>query len=518
MHNLQADSAYLNVAYMLWYRNLNTVDSCSETTAASSALQLQKRCSTAIEVKARAKRASGTRVLTTAHNALELDMQAMKKTLPCPCVQLSPHLSARLTSYCKLRGCSTYREAAAAAASMQVSAQLVNLSTDAPFKLVDAVAATLDGDAQQTFRSECTTLINQADAAKLIRKVLEHREAILAFDKEESIEGCFAVLFQFLHRTENPEQRNLSFQWRARTIVADMPALASEVTNALLDSQDKAGLRLRLVTSLYNMLPSHSAGQLETTPEQAQEVRAAAVKGAIGAVKAPIISFMEQHNLLGMAAVQRLKYVYIYYTKHNTLCSSLAATVQKGCSAAHLRSPHCSHDVCVAVALTVVLYDYTRDDKEYSKLYELLRIFSEEKLGTYLSFAKANSDVLAKHGIDNDECVSNMRLLSLCSLATEHEEIPYSAVSQTLQVDEDDVEEWVLRATQRLVGCAVQCKSYPFTPMIYTCVVCGGSHQQRDAHDHAGLMEARMDQLEQVVIISRCTCRVFGRDQWLALQ
>jgi hypothetical protein len=58
----------------------------------------------------------------------------------------------------------------------------------------------------QTFRSECTTLINQADAAKLIRKVLEHREAILAFDKEESIEGCFAVLFQFLHRTENPEQ------------------------------------------------------------------------------------------------------------------------------------------------------------------------------------------------------------------------------------------------------------------------------------------------------------------------
>jgi translation initiation factor 3 subunit M len=61
---------------------------------------------------------------------------------------------------------------------------------------------------------------------------------------------------------------------------------------------------------------------------------------------------------------------------------------------------------------------------------------------------QANSDVLAKHGIDNDECVSNMRLLSLCSLATEHEEIPYSAVSQTLQVDEDDVEEWVLRATQ----------------------------------------------------------------------
>jgi hypothetical protein len=75
-------------------------------------------------------------------------------------------------------------------------------------------------------------------------------------------------------------------------------------------------------------------------------VRAAAVKGAIGAVKAPIISFMEQHNLLGMAAVQRLKYVYIHYNIHNTLNSSLAATVQRGCSAAHM------HSVCVCIVIT----------------------------------------------------------------------------------------------------------------------------------------------------------------------
>lgn len=32
---------------------------------------------------------------------------------------------------------------------------------------------------------------------------------------------------------------------------------------------------------------------------------------------------------------------------------------------------------------------------------------------------------LAENKIDHDSCVSSMRLLSLCSLATEHEEIPY---------------------------------------------------------------------------------------------
>jgi hypothetical protein len=86
--------------------------------------------------------------------------------LVCSCLHASSaianfarlHLSiskATCSRACYQTGsCSTYREAAAAA-SMQVSAQLVNLSADAPFKLVDAVAATLDGDAQQVSVKHC---------------------------------------------------------------------------------------------------------------------------------------------------------------------------------------------------------------------------------------------------------------------------------------------------------------------------------------------------------------------------
>lgn len=43
----------------------------------------------------------------------------------------------------------------------------------------------------------------------------------------------------------------------------NMAALAIEITTALLDSHDKAPLRLRLITSLYNMLPSHTKAQFE---------------------------------------------------------------------------------------------------------------------------------------------------------------------------------------------------------------------------------------------------------------
>lgn len=52
-------------------------------------------------------------------------------------------------------------------------------------------------------------------------------------------------------------------------------------------------------------------------------------------------------------------------------------------------------------------------------------------------------------------------------------------VADTLQVSGDDeVEDWVLQAIQ------------------------------------TGLMEAKMDQMQRVVVISRCTNRVFGPAQW----
>lgn len=75
-----------------------------------------------------------------------------------------------------------------------------------------------------------------------------------------------------------------------------------------------------------------------------------------------------------------------------------------------------------------------------------------------------------------------MRLLSLCSLATEHEEIPYDAIASTLQVDESVVENWVIDAVS------------------------------------SGLLSAKMDQLQNVVMVERCVVRRFGIEQWKILQ
>jgi hypothetical protein len=66
---------------------------------------------------------------------------------------------------------------------------------------------------------------------------------------------------------------------------------------------------------------------------------------------------------------------------------------------------------------------------ETERLYGLLTIFQEEKLEGYHEFVK-------KHGLLNDlsaeNCIHHLRILSPCSLAAEHEEIPYATVVQTL--------------------------------------------------------------------------------------
>lgn len=66
-----------------------------------------------------------------------------------------------------------------------------------------------------------------------------------------------------------------------------------------------------------------------------------------------------------------------------------------------------------------------------------------------------------------------------CSLSRIFTSLRNKVVADTLQVSGDDeVEDWVLQAIQ------------------------------------TGLMEAKMDQMQRVVVIRRCTNRVFGPAQW----
>lgn len=124
--------------------------------------------------------------------------------------------------------------------------------------------------------------------------------------------------------------------------------------------------------------------------------------------------------------------------------------------------------------------DLLKSDDAYATLYELLRIFVCEDLTAYEEFYKENEAYLTRTlGEKNDDAMrENMRLLSLCSLASKSNKIDYDTVASALRVPSNCVEEYVLKAIA------------------------------------AELIDAKMDQLHERVLIRSAVQRSFGAQQW----
>ncbi|KAJ6936447.1 eukaryotic translation initiation factor 3 subunit M-like [Populus alba x Populus x berolinensis] len=122
-------------------------------------------------------------------------------------------------------------------------------------------------------------------------------------------------------------------------------------------------------------------------------------------------------------------------------------------------------------------------DAKYALVYQLLKIFLTQRLDAYLEFQTVNSALLKSYGLVHEDCIAKMRLISLVDLAShESGRIPYTLIKDTLRINDDEVELWVVKAlTSKLIAC-------------------------------------KMDQMNQVVLVSSCTERVFGRQQWQVLR
>uniref|UniRef100_A0A2P2MDL5 Eukaryotic translation initiation factor 3 subunit M n=3 Tax=Rhizophora mucronata TaxID=61149 RepID=A0A2P2MDL5_RHIMU len=122
-------------------------------------------------------------------------------------------------------------------------------------------------------------------------------------------------------------------------------------------------------------------------------------------------------------------------------------------------------------------------DPKYALVYQLLEIFLTHRLDAYLEFHAANSALLKSYGLVHEDCITKMRLMSLVDLASNASgRIPYAVITDTLRINDDEVELWVVKAiTSKLIQC-------------------------------------KMDQINQVVLVSFSIERVFGQRQWQALR
>ncbi|KAJ8904541.1 hypothetical protein NDN08_001059 [Rhodosorus marinus] len=120
-------------------------------------------------------------------------------------------------------------------------------------------------------------------------------------------------------------------------------------------------------------------------------------------------------------------------------------------------------------------------DKGNANLYRLLEIFVKDDLTVYKQFYAENGGLVDSLGLSNESLTDKMRLLTFATLGNKSNELGYQAIETALDIPEEEVEEWVIRAIS------------------------------------SGLIVAKMNQVTRTVHVHRSTSRSFSPDQWQPL-
>ncbi|XP_022555126.1 eukaryotic translation initiation factor 3 subunit M-like [Brassica napus] len=337
---------------------------------------------------------------------------------------------------------------------------------------------------------EITRLCREAEESIVAGKWLELASLMVASAElvspkisEKDLECTYTIICSLVKNANSPED-----------VLEMVKAISSKVVQK---PSDKASLRLKILFNLYNLV-DHPYARFQVY----MKALTLAVEGKVAEYVVPsfekIDSFLKEWSVdtkdqrqlfLAIANVLRenkslVKESLKFLTKYLASFSNedaLDEAKEEAVRAVIEFVKASSIFQCDLLDLPAVAQ--LEKDAKYATVYQLLKIFLTQRLNAYMEFQAANAECLQTYGLVDEECVTKMRLLSLVDLASDESgKIPYTSIKDTLQVKEEEVELWIVKAiTAKLIDC-------------------------------------KMDQMNQVVIVSRCSEREFGSKQWQSLR
>ncbi|CAN6895762.1 unnamed protein product [Brassica oleracea var. botrytis] len=336
---------------------------------------------------------------------------------------------------------------------------------------------------------EISRLCREAEESIVAGKWLElaslmvtSAELVSSKMSEKDLECTYTIICSLVKNANSPED-----------VLETVKAISSKVVQ---QPNDKASLRLKILFNLYNLL-DHPYARFQVYMKSLT----LAVEGKVTEYVVPsfkkIDNFLKEWNVdtkdqrelfLAIANVLRenkslVKESLNFLTKYLATFSNDDAQVLGEAKEEAVRAviefvKASSIFQCDLLDLPAVAQ--LEKDAKYAPVYQLLKIFLTQRLNAYSEFKAANSECLQSYGLVDEDCVTKMRLLSLVDLAShESGKIPYTSIKDTLQVKEEEVELWIVKAiTAKLIDC-------------------------------------KMDQMNQVVIVRQ---REFGSKQWQSLR
>jgi len=447
----------------------------------------------------------------------------------------------------------------------QPSSTLVTITDQLELKLIKIIAdnctttTTTDNETKEekkeiskSFLSKCETYIANADASNLIRSIIQESDAMESLLKLEPIEDCisaFSILGNLLLKVQDEDEEGTVLGTElADVILGDND---NEKKNSSVDVDIDISKRIMLIFTLYNLRqdggekcrllarivrlcassPSTSSLLLRQTSTISNSDDLSASSSLLGDMIQVdrIVSVLQEwgvsvhhRRLLFRALVDAMKKITLMKTsvgagddesvvvlspddileaelmRQRFLLLDIETYVDS--SEVDAEALEAAEEASLgAIRDPITLFNEQRGMldfaavkalKKHNKvLYELLNIFQMGTLEDYQSFLKSHKDFTTTWSQANilipEECLRHIRLLTFVSLASQGlKEIPYQTIVAKLQIPSSDVESWVISAV---------------------------SHN---------LVTAKMDQLQQVVMVEKYLVRSFGFDkqEWKELE
>ncbi|CAI5730097.1 unnamed protein product [Hyaloperonospora brassicae] len=296
---------------------------------------------------------------------------------------------------------------------------------------------------------------------------------LLALEAETDVEGAFSLLFDVAMLASKPEVEFLSI---LQTLQDETNASSVLRLRLLADLFNKAKRlpKVQLQTLLAILSLAKSSENVHLVDPYLTQVETLVNTGSLNPADRRAL-LLAVANVLDESPEKKLKVLCVL--------EKYLATYEEGETDKEQTLRACKMVLqnpvaCFLARVDLAALPVVKASLHSDPLYDLLDIVSTKTLKEFTAFQSSVTSVFTDNGLDEVKVADAMRLFTLCTLPTGFQEISYADVAMALDVDERDVEQWVVRAIT------------------------------------TGLVSAKIDQLARTVTISRSLHRRFGDDQW----
>lgn len=347
-------------------------------------------------------------------------------------------------------------------------------------------ATSLANSPGSQFASDCEALIGEGRFSELLSQLLSKSEVLFSRAQNKDLECCLHVICHLVGR------------------IPDVGSAAQSVAQILTaKADDHPDLRLSALTQLFNIV-TDAMLQFNVLLEL---LRFSIASGQASALVPVIRVNMDSWPTDLKLSSQQTRTLYQLAADVLRSSKRMRKSSQRDAYKLTLKllesvdsAPDAEVAECKAAAATAAsdfvkspdLFQFDlleapavqqlRGDSEHGPLFELLSLMLSGSVQEFEAFASKNSSLFEATGISQADAVAKMRLMALLGLVAQSNTVSFSDVREALDIEEDAVETWVIKAIGKK------------------------------------LLDARIDQLSGTIAITRATHRSFGQPQWAELR